>query len=272
MKINKRIDIVFAIDDGYTSPMIVTAFSVIKNNTTFETIAFHVINSGLSASHVRNIKKLEKFPGVLIDFAEVDEALFHDFPSNIKHISPIAYGRFLTADLYPDLAVVLYLDSDILVRDDLGALWLGGTRGKCVAGSHKAYITKQFPGYKQSIGLHANSTYINSGVMLMNLSRIRKMGKTQQLLVNAKALKNIVRIQDQDIINVTFQGEIARFDKRYNYTDSDRREAKRNDEVSVVHFNTRNKPWVSDFQFDATNDIFAKEYMRYQHEIITRKV
>lgn len=270
MSRNTRIDVVFAIDDGYTDPLIVTAYSLIKNNTTFQTICVHVIHSGVSSAHRRKIKTLESYSGVSVDFTEVDERQFSHYPSNIKHISPIAYARFLTANLYPHLDKVLYLDSDILVRGDLGALWGEGTHGKCLAGSHKAYITKQFPGYKQSIGLAANSTYINSGVMLMNLARIRQLGKTAQLLKNANELKDIVRIQDQDIINITFKGEIARFDKRYNYTDSDRREATlQSDDVVIAHFNTRNKPWNEDFQYDATNRQFAKQYQRYKNEIIT---
>ena len=269
MKKSKRLDIVFAIDDGYTDPLMVTAYSVIKNNTSFDEIYFHVISGDVSDKNQEKIKSLESQSGVHFDFAMVDESLFRGFPLNIEHISSIAYARFLTADIFSTLHKVLYLDSDILILGDLGELWNTDIEDMCIAGSHKQYINTQFPGYKESIGLKEDSIYINSGVMLMNLDRIRKLDKTQELLKNAKDLKDIVRIQDQDIINITFNGEIVGFHKKYNYTHSDRKENSLNqeEEAVIVHFNSSNKPWGSDFKSDDTNRLFAKKYLEYQDEV-----
>ena len=274
MKRHDRIDIVFGIDDQYVDPLIVVAYSVLKNNTSFLEVNFHVITSGLSVHNVKKIKQLENlFPGVRFDFTVVDDAPFKEFSLRIKHISPIAYGRFLTAELFPEIDKALYFDADLLVLSDLAELWSVNIHTACVAGSHKAYITTQFPGYKKSIGLEDKDVYINSGVMLMNLKRIRQLGKTDELLRNAKDLKDVVKIQDQDIINITFKDEIALFDKRYNYTDSDRREnpiAK--DEVKVIHFNTANKPWDKKFLVDITNKVYFDAYKEYQDEAFAAKV
>jgi lipopolysaccharide biosynthesis glycosyltransferase len=269
MKSNNRLDIVFAIDDGYTNPLMVTAYSVLKNNTSFDEIYFHIISGDVSDKNQKKIRSLEhRASGVHVDFSMVDESLFRGFPLNIEHISSIAYARFLTADLFSELDKVLYLDSDILVLGDLSELWNIDISNMCIAGSHKQYINTQFPGYKESIGLKEDSIYINSGVMLMNLDRIRTLDMTQKLLVNARNLKDIVRIQDQDIINITFNNEIVSFDKKYNYTHSDRKENTINqDDVIIVHFNSSNKPWGSNFVTDDTNRVFAKKYLEYQDEI-----
>jgi len=274
MKDENRLDIVFGIDDGYTDPLIVTAYSVIKNNLSFNEIYFHIITNGVSKNNQKKIKNLEgTFSGIHFDFTLVDDTPFKEFPLNIKHISPISYGRFLIADIFGTLEKVLYLDADILVLGDLSELWSVDIRDNCIAGSHKQYINRQFPGYKESIGLSQDSIYINSGVMLMNLKRIRRLNKTQELLANAKKLKDTVRIQDQDIINITFNGEIKNVHKKYNYTDSDRREASlREEEVVIVHFNTQNKPWGSDFLNNDTNKLFAEKYLEYKHEAITAKI
>ncbi len=272
MKKSNRLDIVFGIDNNYVGPLLVSAYSVMKNNTTFNEVFFHIITSGISPINQQKIRKMETvFSGVHVDFSIVDEEMFMEFPLHIKHISAIAYGRFLIPDIFTNLDKVLYLDSDILVLDDLYKLWETNIDSACVAGSHKSYITTQFPGYKESIGLNAESTYINSGVMLMNLTRMRKLNMTHKLLHNAKSLKDIVKIQDQDIINITFRDEIATFHKKYNYTDSDRREGsfKEND-VVIAHFNTGNKPWNSDFVKDETNKVFYEKYLEYQREIITQ--
>jgi lipopolysaccharide biosynthesis glycosyltransferase len=268
MKVNNRLDIIFAIDDGYTNPLITTAFSVIKNNKSFDDIYFHIISGDISDKSQEIIKKLERYEGVNVDFALVDETLFNEFPLNIDHISPITYARFLIADLFDTLHKVLYLDSDILVLGDLSELWNVDISHASIAGSHKQYINTQFPGYKESIGLEKDSTYINCGVMLMNLDRIRKLDKTQELLNNAVKLKDIVRIQDQDIINITFKDDIVSFDKKYNYTSSDRRENSINqDEVVIAHFNTGNKPWSAEFVVDETNAVLAKKYLAHQGQV-----
>lgn len=270
----QQIDIVFSIDDIYVNHVLVTMHSIIKNNKSFKKIHFHIITNDISYNNQNMIKTMEKSnPEVCVDFIFIDIRRFMDFPINIKHITSITYGRFLAADILDDLDRVLYLDADVIVLGDLSELWNAKIQNKCIAGSHKQYINKQFPGYKESIGLERNNTYINTGVMLMNLSRIRQLNKTQELLINAKKLKDIVRIQDQDIINITFNGEITRVHKKYNYTDSDRREGSLGeDEIVIVHFNTRNKPWSNDFMSDDTNKTFAKKYLEYQHEIITAKV
>lgn len=274
MKTPNRIDIVFGIDEAYVEPLILVAYSVAKNNKMFDEIGFHILTGGLSDASRQKIRSLERtFPHVHFGFSVIDDNAFRNFPLNIKHISPIAYGRFLIPTIFQDMDTMLYLDADLIVLGDLGELWATDIREHCAAGSHKQYINDQFPGYKESIGLDEDSTYINSGVMLLNLRRMRELNMTQRLLSNAQSLKDIVRIQDQDIINVTLANEIARFDKKYNYTDSDRREGALPDEAIVIaHFNTDNKPWLKDFTPDATNKTFARYYQELRREVETSKV
>jgi lipopolysaccharide biosynthesis glycosyltransferase len=274
MKVPNRIDIVFGIDEAYVEPLMVVAYSVVKNNKTFDEIGFHILTGGLSDTSRQEIRSFERiFSHISFDFSIIDDSTFRNFPLNIKHIAPIAYGRFLIPIIFQDADKMLYLDADLIVLGDLGELWATDTREYCAAGSHKQYINDQFPGYKELIGLNEDSTYINSGVMLLNLKRMRRLDMTQRLLSNAQSLRDIVRIQDQDIINVTLNNEITRFDKKYNYTDSDRREGTLPDEAIVIaHFNTGNKPWLKDFVLDKTNETFARYYQELSREVEASKL
>jgi len=266
---SQQIDVVFSVDDAYADYALVTMYSITKSNKTFKKIHFHVITNDMNDSNQSMIKAMERnVPNICVDFIFIDIEIFINFPLNIKHISPIVYGKFVIANALKDIDRVLYLDADTIIFHDLLDLWETNLEGKCIAGSHKPYINTQFPGYKEFIGLKKDSTYINAGVMLMNLKRIRELKMTEKLLKNAVKLRDIVRIQDQDIINITFRNEIVNVSKRYNYTDSDRREGELNaNEVVIVHFNTPNKPWNNDFIVDDTNESFAKKYLEYKHEV-----
>ena len=259
-------NLVFSADDKYTKYLSVAILSILENNTSKSNINFYVLTADISKNSQEMLRALtNKYDGVTMQFIFIDDTMFSGFPLNIKHIIKETYFRYLIADVLPEVEKALYLDVDILVLGDLYELWATDIENFFIAGSHKEYFTKEFPGYKEKIGLAEDDIYINAGVILMNLERIRRFNKVQELFDNTKKLKDIIRIQDQDIINITFNKGIKDISNIYNYTESDRRGVSRqNDEVIIVHFNTGNKPWNLDFQYSDTNRYFADKYRLFQ--------
>jgi lipopolysaccharide biosynthesis glycosyltransferase len=262
-------NLVFSADEKYTKYLSVAILSILDNNTSKSSIDFYVLTADISKNSQETLRSItNKYDGATLRFILIDDTVFSGFPLNIKHISKEAYFRYLIADVLPEAEKAIYLDVDILVLGDLYRLWIMDIKKFFIAGSHKEYFAKEFPGYKEKIGLAEDDVYINSGVILMNLERIRQFNKVQELFDNTEKLKDIIRIQDQDVINITFNKGIKNISNIYNYTESDRREASRqNDEVIIVHFNTSNKPWNSDFQYSDTNRYFADKYRLFQDRI-----
>ena len=240
--------------------------SILENNVSNSKISFYILTANISTDNQKMLRlKFEKYKVENIEFIAVNEDLFNNLPLNIKHISKEAYFRYIIADVLPDMKKALYLDADILVLGDLSELWDTNIDDFFIAGSHKDYFAKEFPGYKSKIGLREDDIYINSGVILMNLGRIRKFHKVRELFNNTKKLKDIIRIQDQDIINITFNKGIKNISNIYNYTESDRRIGNQiSEDVVVAHFNTSNKPWNVDFQYSDSNKYFADKYQIYK--------
>jgi lipopolysaccharide biosynthesis glycosyltransferase len=86
--------------------------------------------------------------------------------------------------------------------------------------------------------------YVNSGVLLMNLPRIKEKFDARQVLMWFRRNRHYVKFPDQDLINSYFSGDIKTLESRFNnrkarfYSDV-------NDEGvadSILHF-TVNKPW-----------------------------
>lgn len=267
----RKMNIVFSADDAYVQPLAIAMVSILENNISNSRINFHVLTADISENNQKILHLiLNKYNIGNIEFIFINEDMFNNFPLNIKHISKEAYFRYVIADVLPKTKKALYLDADILVLGDLSELWVTNIDDFFIAGSHKDYFAKEFPGYKEKIGLREDDIYINSGVILMNLEKIRKFHKVKELFDNTEKLKDIIKIQDQDIINITFNKGIKNISNIYNYTESDRRIGNRgNEEVTIVHFNTGNKPWNVDFQYSDSNKYFADKYQKFKDKAIT---
>lgn len=264
-----KMNIVFSSDDAYARYLAVTMLSILENNTSNSKINFYVLTADISEDNQEILRSLVyKYKHGKIEFIFVNEDLFDGFPLNIKHIRKEAYFRYIIADVLTQTKKALYLDVDTLVLGDLYELWATNIDEFFIAGSHKDYFAKEFPGYKEKIGLYEDDVYINSGVILLNLEKIREFHKVKELFDNTKKLKDIIKIQDQDIINITFNKGIKNISNIYNYTESDRRGASRkNEEVIIVHFNTGNKPWNVDFHYSDSIKYFADKYQLFKDKV-----
>lgn len=265
-------NIVMAADENYVQHLGVTIASILEHNISNDKINFYVLTADISAASQKMLEALMSMgQNAQIQFIFINGERFVNFPLNIKHITKEGYFRYLIADVLPHCKKALYLDADILVLGDLAKLWATNIDDYFIAGSHKEYFAKEFPGYKEHIGIKEDDIYINTGVILLNLERIRRFDKVKELFYNTEKLKDIIKIQDQDIINITFNKNIKNISSIYNYTESDRNEGRRNnEEIVIVHFNTHNKPWKQDFQYSDTNRYFADQYKLLSRKLYSR--
>ncbi len=132
-----------------------------------------------------------------------------------------AYRLFIP-DLITDIARIIYLDCDVLIGIDIKELWDIDLEDKTLAGA------VDLPGlkfnssiYQQKMRIILNGckpeTYINAGVLLMNLKRIRQRGSlfqigTQWILRRGR----MALAPDQDALNSIFRNEIKIIDSRFN--------------------------------------------------------
>lgn len=270
---NNTINVAFCINDGYVGPLLITLFSLLSNNKK-HTFNIYVVSTDITPENKSNLRKVcENIGNATLFFVEPDASIFKSFKLNIDYISVETYYRFVLADVIYGCDKILYLDADILVVGDLGDLWrtnldsywAAGVRDRWVESIKKVDGSGKDISYKETIGIQGNALYINAGAMLLNLKNIRRDRKSAQLLKNTELYSDKIEFQDQDIINITFNGGMLELDSEYNYMNHDRKlHPCRVDELRIVHYNGPTKPWQKDKPVSRYHAIYFDEYAKYE--------
>ena len=115
------------------------------------------------------------------------------------------YHKIIIPMLFPHLERILYLDSDTLIFKDLSKMYNLNFNHNYIIGAQEGseYINKRF---KASI-----KVYINSGVLLFNIKKIRKYNKDIELLYFTMKKSKIYKYPEQDCINIIFNPKIGIF-------------------------------------------------------------
>ena len=255
---NNTMHIFYAINNAYTQHAYVSIISVLKNNQN-EAIHFYIMSNDLSEKNKNLFSELEKkFNNCQLTFFDMDESQFSHLKLNISHIGCQTYFRYLIPELAPNLNKALYLDADLVVNDSLIDLWNTDISNDYAAGVRDSYIENIH--YSQKPGLFARDLYVNAGVLLLNIQKIRQDNKTKELFLNTKKFENIIEYQDQDIINITFKGKIKSLPQKYNFTQYD---ISNSDEVAlhqacIIHFTGAKKPWDFEYMANAAEKYYYK--------------
>lgn len=218
----------------------------------------HTLTSPVQATLRTYCDKL----GVALRFIKVDSGDATGGLPASNLIPELAWYRTLLPDLLPELDRVLYLDTDIIVRDSLSSFFdrdLGDSYAACI-NDYLAAIAH--PEVAKNIDI-AYDKYFNSGVMLLNLRTLRRDGGGQRILNIAK--KNITHLHfpDQDALNLALGFNAQLVDPCWNYPAlsdeyfsrysgnpqlelaSCKRVRESGFSPVIVHYSAHPKPWVT---------------------------
>jgi lipopolysaccharide biosynthesis glycosyltransferase len=101
---------------------------------------------------------------------------------------PAAWTRVFLPDLLSAVDRLIYLDADLIVTGSLRPLWSTDLSGHCIAA-----VTTVFPSEEwgvrhcSGLGLPSPRLYFNSGVLLMDLARLREGGYVSEIVEFASA-------------------------------------------------------------------------------------
>jgi lipopolysaccharide biosynthesis glycosyltransferase len=260
---NTAIPIVLASDENYMKYMYVTMISILENKKNRTFCDFYLlVPEKFDEEFTSKFEGLEEtYQNCKVNFVEMGD-IFQDRVMMINHISLPTYYRLKIAQILPETYdKAIYLDSDVIVLKDLTEFFNTDLTDYYVGGVKAAgYILNLGNrSYFESIGIQDLSNYINAGVTLWNLEKIRQDDMTSVLL---KLSENDYTSQDQDIINLAFCGKIKILPLKYNvmtpyktrYFDADdktdffnvygKRDAMEAAENPVIiHYADENKPW-----------------------------
>lgn len=255
-------NILVTINDNYMLPLLIMLESLFKNET--EKMTIYLFYSDVS---YRNRKRLNTYinkQGSKFVSLYVKEEIFNNAPV-LRYFTKEMYYRFLCSSLLPQTVErVLYLDPDILIRSSIYDFYCSDFNGKQLIGIEDYTLNYITPDKKYAIGLTKDMTYINSGVLLFNLKKMRESFNINDFISILEKNRDKISFPDQDIMNLYFKNDIKLERRIYNYNTGYGSIVnmlkyffgmKEKDEPVIVHYMGEYKPWHVDY--------FGKYFFEY---------
>lgn len=252
---NSEIPIFFAVDDGYCPFLAVAIQSLIDNCSEEYTYLIKILHTDIKEENKKKIAKYER-RNVDIEFVDLNYYIkkVKDKLYTRDYYSKTTYFRLFLPNLYPQYDKALYLDSDIVILDDIAKLYNIDMGDNLVAAAPDDVI-QTFPVFQtyveKVVGVADYRNYFNAGILLMNLHQLRRFKFQEKFLYLLDKIKFSVA-QDQDYLNRMCKGRVKLFEKEWNRMPIANAGIKP-ENVKLVHYNLAFKPW----HFE---DILYKEF------------
>ncbi|QWT52211.1 glycosyltransferase family 8 protein [Eubacterium sp. MSJ-33] len=202
-------------DDGYLLPTLVTTKSILENNKG-RNIIVHICTFGFNDESVKIINNFIKNEGNLV-VNIFDKSLLTERLSSINqksHVTPVALIKFELANYFDKINTMLYLDSDIIVDGCLDSLFSVDISHYYLAASFEFW--NYINNYRFNFGRKATDFYFNSGVMLLNLKKMREDNVAHRLW-NYKLNHAKTKLMDQECLNCICASKSLPISIKYNF-------------------------------------------------------
>ena len=217
---NDEVVIMFTVDNNYVIPLAVALKSLLDYFPKDRELKIIVGDVGISQENKDKLSEI--YP---VEFIEIDISRVKNIKINIVYHTSAIFARLILSETL-DIDKILYLDPDIIIRDDITNLWDMDVSDYVLAAAQDDTIPER-DGY----------IYFNSGVMLINLRKWKEKKVTEKAIKFVS--KNITNHTDQDALNDILKGDYLRFSKKWN---SNPISGKR-DGLKIMHFLGSEKPW-----------------------------
>ena len=193
------IHILLCTDNNYTMPCGVTMLSISLNNISKD-ICFHIFIENVD--EIDRKKLLDSLQSELhsIQFYEVDSNILNNLPISTRFRKSIYYRLLLDNILDKSIERILYLDSDIIVRDSIEALW-NENIDEYVLGAVLDQSCDDIRNFNRT-KLPYLSDYFNSGVLLININKWRAFNIGKRCIKYISQNPESCLYPDQDALNV----------------------------------------------------------------------
>lgn len=254
------IPIIFGINKPYILQAFVVMHSILKHSR--EGYHFIILTQDEIKNEVNRLAELlyQSYTNFSVSIKNIDHDLFCDIKIFSPHITQASFYRLLIPELVTGYDKCIYLDSDILVDGNLQELFDIELGNNYLAGVKDCHIFTDgltMTRHQMDLGIPSLKNYINAGVLLMDLKKMREDGVVIRFLKQAKKEN---RFEDQDVLNFCcydfikilpikfnlfhfYKGRTFRhlFDRPYDKNDY----LFNWDKPYILHMGGENKPWLS---------------------------
>eukprot|EP00249_Psilotum_nudum_P006674 c19971_g2_i1 orf=1123-2409(+) len=256
------VHIAMTLDGAYLRGSIAAVLSILQHASCPENVVFHFLVSDADEEFRSLIQTT--FPCLKFKIYYFDVSLVKDrISSSIRQAleQPLNYARNYLADIL-EVCVrrVIYLDSDLVVVDDIAKLWgtsLGskplGAPEYCHANFSKYFTTSFWSNKTLAMAFETRTPcYFNTGVMIMDLVKWRqnKYSKKIEQWMEIQKESRIYELGSLPPFLLVFAGSIEPVEHRWNQHGLGGDNVKGScrplhpGPVSLLHWSGEGKPWL----------------------------
>lgn len=247
MKIKQEIPIFFSSDDNYVPCLSVAVKSLIDHASAENNYRIIVLHTGMKEKSIEELKTLET-KNVKFSFENVSKkvkGIEKDLELRLRDYYSVAiYYRLFIPSMFPEYQKAIYLDADIVILDDIAKMYNIDMKGNILAAVSDATInnTNDFIIYaKQALGV-IPPKYFNSGVLLMDLRKMREEKIEEKFLYLLVKYNLETAAPDQDYLNILCKDKVLYLDETWDKM-PDFGEYIEEEKLHIIHYNMFRKPW-----------------------------
>lgn len=259
-----KVHVAMTLDANYLRGTMAAVLSILKHTSCPENVAFHFLSARYEPEILASIRST--FPYLNFKVYRFDSGRVRGkISKSIRQAldQPLNYARIYLPHILPhDVTRVIYLDSDLVLVDDIGKLWGVELDGKVVGApeychaNFTKYFTEAFWADPKLAGAFRGRSgrpcYFNTGVMVLNVERWRAGGYTRRVegWMMVQKQKRIYHLGSLPPFLLVLAGEIRAVDHRWNQhgLGGDNLEGRcrklHPGPISLLHWSGKGKPWL----------------------------
>ncbi|KAL6982804.1 putative galacturonosyltransferase-like 1 [Sarracenia purpurea var. burkii] len=263
---DKAVHVAMTLDAAYIRGSMAAILSVLQHSSCPQTVIFHFVASASANASLLRATISASFPYLLFQVYIFDDAAVAGLISTSIRSAldcPLNYARSYLANLLPPcVRRVVYLDSDLVLVDDIAKLAATPLGGDSVVLAAPEYCNANFTFYftptfwsNPTLSLtfaNRHACYFNTGVMVIDLHRWRAGDYTTKIeeWMELQKRMRIYELGSLPPFLLVFAGKIAPVDHRWNQhgLGGDNFRGLCRDlhpgPVSLLHWSGKGKPWA----------------------------
>ena len=205
-------NIVYSASDSYSPLAGISLLSLLMNNKHVNELNVYIVDNGISDENKSKLEKICNDYSRTLEFVSLPDELYN-YNINIQKWNISTFGRLFEASVLPQLDRVIHVDCDTVVTGSLKEIWEMDMENSVVAGA----VDCVSDSYKANLSLKTTDTYINAGLVMLNLSRIRELKLENTFREYIEKNSGFLRYVDQEVLNACVpQNEKLTFSLKYN--------------------------------------------------------
>ena len=249
----KIVPVFFSVDENYAPYLSTALASLIDHTSEKYQYNLHVVYHNLTRRSLRKLQKLnvgheENVNIIAIEMQETLSGISDRKSTQLKadYFTPTIYYRIFLPEMFPQYDKGLYLDSDIIVNDDVAKLFETDLKGNLIA----ACVDMSTQGnplfckyFDDAVGIQ-HDRYFNSGVLVIDFEKFREEEFCEHFLYLLNKYDFDTVAPDQDYLNAMCVGRVKYLDIAWNAMPTPDHHPMK--DPKIVHYNLFFKPWHYD--------------------------